>query len=364
MALTASSNATKRMIDAYVEMAPATMFLSGFFQTPPVNFHDSEEVELDIERDDEDISVVINDLSLGYRSNENSIYTTKAFKPPVYKEQVPMNAFSLIKREPGQHPFESPNFQANAITRAFKAFRKIEAKIRRSIELQAAQILQTANLTLTDSNGTALYTLDYQPKSSHFPTSAIAWGAVGADPIGDISALGTTIRTDGKVSPDILVFGIDAWENFISDPNVQTRLDIRRINVGDIGPARPRGEGATFRGTAEIGHYSYQLWTYDGRYKDPATGNSLAYMDPDKVVVMSSASRLDATFGSIPTFEGPSQNVLRFLPSRISNVAGGMDIQPNAWITEDKESLFVSVRSRPLLIPTAIDTYGCLDTTP
>jgi hypothetical protein len=38
----------------------------------------------------------------------------------------------------------------------------------------------------------------------------------------------------------------------------------------------------------------------------------------------------------------------------------GMDIITNAWVTQDGTSLMVSASARPLTIPTAIDTIGCM----
>ena len=166
-----SGKVTKRMISAYVQMASPLMFLSGLFQSPAQNFHTSEEVEIDIVRSDEDVSIVIQDLSTGYRMNSDDIYTNKAFKPPIHKEAIPINSFDLIKRMPGENPFEAPDFRANVITRMFNGMVKVERKIRRAVELQASQVLQTGIVTLTDSNGTALYTLDYKPKATHFRRS-------------------------------------------------------------------------------------------------------------------------------------------------------------------------------------------------
>ena len=88
-------------------------------------------------------------------------------------------------------------------------------------------------------------------------------------------------------------------------------------------------------------------------------------MDPNKVVVRSSTGRLDATFGAIPNIgkllgAQATNNVLPELPSRANNVEGGMDMFWNAWITPDGEQLMGGVGSRPLMIPTAIDTFGCL----
>ena len=65
------------------------------------------------ELDDEDIAIVIQDLSASYRMVSEDIYTNKNFKPPIYKQALPINAFDLIKRTPGETPFEQPDFRAN-----------------------------------------------------------------------------------------------------------------------------------------------------------------------------------------------------------------------------------------------------------
>lgn len=361
-----SGATTKRMIRAYQQMAQPMLFLSGLFQSPPENFHTSEEVEIDIVRSDEDISIVIQDLSTGYRMNAEDLYTNKGFKPPIHKEAMPINSFDLLKRMPGQNPFESPDFRANMILRMFNGMTKIERKVRRAIELQASQVLQTGKVTLTDINGAALYTLDYKPKVTHFPTAGTAWGATGADPIGDVNALAEVIRGDGLADPDQLLMGVGAFEAFISNEDVQKRFDNRRYGLGTIAPMEIRGNGGSYRGIVEIGNYRYDVWTYGGRYKHPQTGVSTPYMDPSKVVVRSSAGRLDATFGAIPNIGSmmgaQATQLLPELPGRISNAAGGMDLFTNAWLSQDGEQLFGGVGARPLMIPTAIDTFGCLET--
>ena len=362
-----SGTVTKRMISAYQQMAAPMLFLSGLFQSPMENFHTSEEVEIDIVRSDEDVSIVIQDLSTGYRMNSEDLYTNKGFKPPIHKEALPINSFDLLKRMPGQNPFESPDFRSNVILRMFNGMTKVERKIRRAIELQASQVLQTGVLTLTDSAGVALYTLDFQPKATHFPTAGTSWAtATGAQKLADISALAEVIRNDGLADPDQLIMGIDAFENFISDSAVQARFDTRRIDLGTISPMEMRGNGGTFRGIVEIGNYRYDVWTYGGRYKDPQSGAKVQFVDPGKIIVRASSGRLDATFGAIPNIGslmgGGAANLLPELPGRVSNAAGGMDLFTNAWLSADGEQLFGGVGARPLMIPTAIDTFGCLDT--
>jgi hypothetical protein len=362
-----STAATKKMISAYNQSAEPTLFLSGLFQSPAENFHSSEEVEIDIVRGDEDVAIAIQDLSAGYRSNSEDLYTNKSFKPVIYKESIPINAFDLIKRMPGQNPFESPDFRANVLVKMMSGMRKVERKIRRSIEIQASQVLQTGTVTLTDAAGNSVYSIDYKPKATHFPAAGTSWASAGGQAkLDDISALAEVVRNDGLSSPDQLIMGIDAFENFISDSTVRSRFDIRRMDLGTISPMEMRGNGGSYRGIVEIGNYRYDVWTYGGRYKDPQTGNKVQYVDAGKIVVRASSGRLDATFGAIPNIGslmgGGASRLLPELPGRLVNASGGMDLFTNAWLSNDGEQLFGGVGARPLMIPTAIDTYGCLDT--
>ena len=170
-----SDASTSRMIEMYMEEAEAPMFLAGFFRSPPQNFHTSEKVELDIIREDPDVAVVVTDLTVGGRKNESTKYVNKAFTPPVYDEQGVISAFDMIKRSPGQDPFQDPNYAANALREAFAIGRRLERKIRRAIEWQAAQVLQDGTLTLVDSSGTTLYTLDFLAKATHKVTVSVSW---------------------------------------------------------------------------------------------------------------------------------------------------------------------------------------------
>ena len=361
-----SGTTTIRMLAAYFQDAEPSAFFSGMFQARPENFHSSEEVEIDIVRSEEDVSIVIQDLSTGYRMNSEDLYTNKKFKPPIHKEATPINAFDLIKREPGQNPFEAPDFRANVVMRMFRAMRGIERKVRRAMELQASQIMQTGTVTLTDSSGTALYTLDYQPKATHFPTAGTSWAsATLTEKIGALTSLADVIRGDGLRNPDELDMGIDAYENLLNTDGIEKYLDLRRAERGMITPMERRGSGGIYRGTLELGNYKLDVFTYDGRYKDPQTGTSTPFLDPGKVVIRSTSARMDATFGAIPNIGallGATGRLLPELPSRMSSAAVGMDLFTNVWMTPDGEQLFGGVGARPLMIPTAIDTYGCLDT--
>lgn len=361
-----SDASTKQMIALYNQQAAPTGFLSSFFQSPARNFHTSEEVEIDVTRGQEEVSVVIEDLSTGYRFNSTDIYTNKNFKPPIHKEAISLNAFDLIQRMPGQDPFQSPDFRSNLIERIFAGAVKIEAKIRRSIELQASQVLQLGVVTLIDENGNARYTIDYKPKATHLVTVGTAWNAGGATIADDIRAISEVIRNDGLADPNQLIMGVNAFEAFVQDADIIQRFETRRANLGAINPMRTDAEGGHFRGVVEIGNYSYDVWTYGGRFTHPQTGVATQFVTPASCIVRASSGRLDATFGAIPNIRalmgGGASSLLPELPGRITNAAGGMDLFTNAWMSDDGEQVFAGVGARPLMIPTAIDTFGNLAT--
>lgn len=361
-----SGNTTTRMIAAYFQEGDVLPYFAGMFGLRPENIHSSEVVEIDIVRSEEDVSIVVQDLATGYRMNSGDLFTNKSFKPPIHKEAIPINAHELIKRQPGQDPFATPDFRANVILKMFSGMRKVQRKIVRAIELQASQVLQTGVVTLTDINGTALYTLDFKPKSSHFPTAGTSWAtATLAQKIADLTSLCDKIRSDGLVSPDELTFGATAWENLLQTAGFLDRFDALRANLGTVTPMERRGGGGIYRGVIELGNYKLDVYTYDGRYKNPQTGVSTPFMAPGKIVARASSARLDATFGAIPNIGallGASARLLPELPARLSSTSAGMDLFTNVWMSADGESLFGGVGARPLMVPTAIDTFGCLNT--
>lgn len=361
-----SDNSTKRLIEAYYQEAEPTAFFSGMFQARAENFHNTEEVEIDIVRSEEDVAIVVQDMSTGYRMNSADFYTNKGFKPPVFMEGIPLNSEELLKRMPGQTTFDNPNFRANIIKKMFDGMKKVQRKIDRALELQSSQIMTSGVVDLQNASGTTLYTLDYKPKPTHLPTSGTTWASATLEQKNnDILSLCNVIRGDGLVTADQIIFGETDWENYIQTSGALDRFDALRANVGTISSMQRTGEGGIYRGVLEIGNYKLDVFTYDGRYKDPQTGSSTKYMPDGKVIVRASSARMDATFGAVPNIGrelGLQRNIPELMPSRMSSVASGMDMNPNVWLSDDGTQLFGGVASRPLMIPTAIDTYGCLTT--
>lgn len=356
-----STNATKTMLQAYFAEAPLLTFLTSLFQAPASNFYATETVEIDIERTGPSIAIAVKGIGAGANQNGWNEYTNKEFRPPVYAEETPLNGWDLMQRSPGMNPFDDESFQARGNARALKATRNMDAKIRRAIEWQCSQVLQTGVVQLLDSTGAVNYEIDYKPKNTHFPAAASPiWSDPSATPLSDLEALIDVINNDGYLRPDTLIFGSAAWEAFIQNAGVRARYDARRFDLGIIAPTVPQGNGQTYMGTVQIGSYMLDCWTYNGWFTHPVTGVATKYVAPGNVIVRSSMGRLDATWGAIPQLVPAEQRLLPYL-GRLSSTQQRADLFPHVYATPDGSAVMLRVSSRPLMIPTAIDTFGCLD---
>jgi hypothetical protein len=338
-------------------------FLSRLFTIKPGGIYNGNKVAIDVERYGEDVAIAIKKCT-GPNLNDFDIFTTKEFEPPSYGEAFPLDVCDLLNRMAGVDPYTAAytEYAAQLVAIFAKGFKLIDDKISRAVELQASQIMQTGILTLTDSAGATVYTLDFKPKATHFPTTGVSWSTTAtADPLSDLESLAGVIRADGKIDPDMLIMGATALKNFMKNAEVQAMLDNRRIDIGEIRPEM-RDSGATFYGFVWAGTYRFEIWTYPDTYTDPQTSLPVAYVDADKVIMTSSRTRLDMTSARVPLPLGPDPRVASLLPGRMSSRAASFDVTPNVYTTPNGKEIMGELESRPLLIPVQIDGFGCLDT--
>lgn len=350
-------------LQLFRQMRSPNSFLSRFFTIKPGGIYNGDKVAIDVERYGEDVAIAIKKCT-GPNLNDIDEFTTKEFEPPAYGEAFPVDVCELINRMAGVDPYSAAytDYASQLMAIMAKGFMLVDDKIKRAVELQASQILQTGILTLTNSAGDTVYTLDFKPKATHFPTVGTSWSTVAtADPLGDLQSLADVIRADGKIDPDMLIMGATALRNFLANDGVKDVLDNRRIDIGAIRPEM-RDSGATFYGFVWVGTYQMEIWTYPDTYKDPVTGNPTKYIADDKVVMLSSRTRFDMTCARVPLPLGPDPRVANLMPGRMSSREDSFDVTPNLYATANGKQIMGELESRPLLIPVQIDGYGCLDT--
>jgi hypothetical protein len=349
-------------LQLFTQMRRPNSFLTRHFSVKPGGIYNGEKVAIDIQRFGEDVAIAIKKCT-GPNLNDIDVFTTKEFTPPAYGEAFPLDVCELLNRMAGVDPYTAAyqDYAAALVTKVAQGFVLVNDKIVRAVELQASQILQTGELTLTDADGATVYTLDFKPKVAHFPTVSNDWDGASSTKLADLLALSNICRADGQIDMNQLIFGEYALTNFLQDDEVKAVLDNRRIEVGQVRPEF-KDSGATFYGHIWIGAYRFEMWAYPGSYKDPQTGTVTKYLATDKVIMKSNLTRLDITAARVPLPLGPDPRVEGLLPDRLSSPEEGFDVTPNLYATPNGKQIMGELESRPLLIPVQIDGFGCLDT--
>lgn len=352
---------TVALLSPYIENSAPEQFLSSFFAVPAMGgIHNQDEVQFDSQVEDEVAAVPVDNSGSDYNLNDFSKFDREKVAPPVYKEGIEVPASKLAQLQPGQNIFDNVDFQVNGADLVGQSIQKLQNKIRRSMEIQAAQILTTGELDIEASSGVSKYTLDLGLPSGNFFNSSVAWSTSGsADPTADILAACKLVPNAKRAIMDsaslIAALAVTSFKaNFIY-PQAGTGL-------GMINPGSPQSAfGTMFMGQLIVGGQRLDIWTYDEGVKPYPTASAKVAHISKKCIVMND-SRRDATFGGIPSFANAAgaQRALN-LPTRLTNRAQKLDVSVNSYILRN-ETLFVGVGTRPLLIPRTKDGFAVIST--
>jgi hypothetical protein len=340
-------------------------FLSSFFKVTPDSFTDSEFADLDELYEGEEIAPVVTDLSTGAVVLVEEKFVNKQIPFPVYSLKSPAQIAALMNRQPGESAYVTAkvNWLARLAAILVRKFSRMTNMIRRSMEYQAAQVLQTGDIVLTDENGTDTFKLGLHTKNSHFPTVTTAWSDIAdATPLDDIDVLSDIIRDDGLVDIENLIFGKNAWINFIKNGWVQENLNKDILATGQISP-QIRDKGAKYMGYIDYGANRYYLWTYNARYNPFGSATVNKFIEPDNVIFLPDVADLDfrRLFGGIPTVRADTTFDQLFGADKVQ-IGGEYDIRPRVFWSEDNEAYIAEIKSRPLMLPVSVARYGCLNT--
>lgn len=352
--------AAQGMMALYRESRRKGNFLSSFFR-PIAGSTGSTATTLtwDIVRYTDKIAGTT-DKNTGANINTVGKFTSKEIEPPMYNEAVAIDARDLNNRVPGQDPFSAANmaFTARFMAIANEAMVEMSSLIDRSVELQAAQILQTGLLVLP---GARPFSADFKPKASHFPTAGIAWSNVAtAVPIDDIESLANQIRTDSRKNVVRAIFGRTALREFLNTDQVKEAADIRRMELIDVDP-QIRDRGAIPYGTLVANGYELEMWHYQEEYEPFVPAANVRFVDDDKVILLPKDPALVVASLQVPRIVGPDPRVSGLIsPPTKSEL--GFDITPNVWTTAEGNVVYAGMAAQVVLVPQGIDEFGAITT--
>jgi len=356
-------------LEAYKEEKTFIPFLSSFFRTRPSDIRDAESVKIDVQRGTRYIAPVISNFVQHGSKIKRSQYTSKEYTPPVVALQSDFAAGDLISKAFGKSEYETEQmgYMQQLQNNIMDVMVEIENEINRHIEYQAAQVLQTASgITLYDENCVAAYTIDFLTKASHFPLVSIDWEDEDSDPDSDIYSLYRVIKQDSGADARNVIFGKDALRNYLRNAKIQDKFDIRNYAPGTVNP-QDQSPDAVFLGEILIENKRFRCWSYEGEYVDPSDSSSpatLPFVGDDKVILIPDAGSMNMdlrrVYCNAPSIGKLLGQDLGLLPATIN--LDNRAYTGRSWYDDDGDQAIIEIKTRPLLIPVAIDCFGCIDT--
>jgi len=348
-------------------------FLSSFFAVTPDSFTDSEFADLDEIYEGEEIAPSVTDLSTGAVVLFDEKFKNGQIPFPVYAMKSPAQIAALMNRQPGESAYveEKINWFARLAKIIVKKFGRMTNMIRRSMEQQAAQVLQTGDIILTDENGNQTFKLNLKSKASHFPTVTTPWEELNAanipghahTPLDDLDMVSDIVRDDGGVDIAIAIFGEKSWKDFIKNDWIRENLKKDVLNMGALSP-QIVNLGGKRQGYIDYGSYRYLLFTYNARYNPfGRKEEKLKYLDPNKVILLPEISDLVfmRIFGGIPTVKPDTIFDQLFGVDKVQ-IGNEYDIRPRVFWSDDNEAYIAEIKSRPLMLPISKNRYACITT--
>lgn len=350
----------RKMVRAFEETTRTYDFLRNMATDSDDNVSDTRTVSLDILRANETIAVDIR-RGAGARSSDDAQFTSKTYEPPFFNEKRYFTAEQLFFRTPGMDPWK-PRAQAGMRQTIVKAWNDFSDKMARATEKQVSDALFAGQIVLTNGD-----VIDFKQKATHQIVVGTPWSTTSADASGDIAGAALLNRTDGRSTSDVLIFGDTAWDEFQKNDDIIVREDLLRANTITINRPLWMESGGVFHGFVTIGSYEMECWTFPQFYDVPLgfglpnEGTTVPYIPTDKVYVGSSKARFDIYHAGLPEMVPVVDPTLRGIVAAIPQTRRGRFL-PYAVADMDREALKIGLKSAPLFVPTAIDTFSILST--
>lgn len=362
------ANIRKVFLESYIQKDIATPFLSSWFKTGARDIVRAEEVYIDELLTNDKIAPVLTAEDERTPKIERIDYAEKKIIPPKVGWGWDINVADISGKIFGLDTFDSANYDytRNLLTFNADKMRYAEKSINRNIEYQASQVLQTGKIQLPDQNGKTAYDIDFKPKTTHFPTVTTAWSDhANADPDKDIQNLYELLLRDGKVRAVNIIFGINAWNNYIQNAKVKDKINLRHANVGIVDP-RYLHEDADFVGEFLIGVNRFRCYVYQGFFTQQ-DGKDANFVDKDNVILMPDSESPNSDFRKVyalvPNVTGVDPRIagiVQAMPDFVN--LGNRAYTFRAWVNDRANSIEAELVTRPILIPVSVNSFGCIKT--
>lgn len=311
-------------------------FLNTFFTQ--VENSDTETVYFDVEREGTKrrLAPYVHPLVEG-KVVESLGFETRSFKPAYVKDKRVHDVQRPFKRTAGENigtgQMMSPQQRAELMLR--RDLRDQIDMLTRRFEVQAIEALQSGQVTvnmLMPDNTEKEVVIDFGRDADLQInlTGGARWGEAGVSPISDLEDWGMAVLQKSGSTIRNIVMEPNAWRAFRSSSDLEKRLDLRRVQSGqiDLGVLPDHVQYKGSDGT-------YDYWVYADWVYDQDAGEEVPMLDEGRVIGVGDIMGV-RHFGAIKDYDAGFQSLEYFSKS---------------WTVQDPSARILLMQSAPLMVP-------------
>lgn len=334
---------TRTLLGVVRNLKPAKRFLVNTFfkRTNPII---TPTVDIDIYRGTRKLAPFVSQR-IGSKTIANEGFSTQTYKPPMVAPDYPFTGEDLEMRMAGENIYSgnSPDDRLAALVANKLVI--FDDMISRREEWMVAQALVTGTIPVVGEGISQTIDFSFTNKASALAAKS-KWSYKATDFTGDpIANLKTWKRILAKsgFTPTHVVMDTDAADAFLAHPAVVKYFNTPTANFGNFAPRPKDPDGTSF--IAHINEIGLDIFSYEEWYVDPADGVEKPLLPSGTVILASSdsaATGFTMAYASIIDVNRGTFNLPRV---------------PKTWMEEKPSVRYLALQSRPLPIPTMVDSW-------
>lgn len=337
---------TKTMLPAIDIMPKTESFLRDtFFPRTKDESLVTEKVELDYKKGQRRMAPFVAPRVGGITQTRDG-FKTFEIAPPRIAPQIPMTIDDISGRSMGENVYSRKTPAQRAQELLAKDLVSLGAQIDRREEWMAAQLLFEGKVVVqgyadNDFKNPIEQEIDYGFDKREVLSGTELFIHADSNPIAYMREKRLKIIEDGGEAPNIVVFGMDAYQAFISNPKVVEYFNHRHMLFGQIAPSI-QSKTVTFVG--KLNEIGVEIYVYNDMYLDEE--GELHPFVPKNKMLMAHTDLGRFLYGAVTQLE-PSGRYVTYEGTRI----------PKFWSDVANDIKMMRLTSRPVPLPENIDSW-------
>lgn len=334
---------TQTMLAAIRLMMPLnTFFRNTFF--PSFQTFVTEEVMLDYKKGKRKMAPFVAPRVGGITMDRQG-YRTDKYAAPKIAPQRQLTVDDLLIRGMGENVFSQRTPADRQTELLGRDMSELDEMITRREEWMIRELLfngkidMNGYIDLTNKNFVE-QTLDYNFTNKEVLAGAALWSASTSTKLADLKRWRLEVIQKSGVAPTMVIFGQDAGDAFLDDPDVQDKLKQFNSNLITLNPV-VKDPALTFIG--RLNELGLDLYTYNDWYLDE-DGNEYPMVPVDHLL-MARPNMGEVLYGAVTQLE--AGQFITYEGTRI----------PKSWADDENDHRLLRISSRPVPKPEDVDGW-------